>query len=62
MKIFPYGRNVGAVVLAVMEKDRQDASRKRLAFVRVGDPRREVKMARGSAKSVAPTPASCHWA
>jgi hypothetical protein len=29
MKIFPYGRNVGAVVSAVMETDRQDASRKR---------------------------------
>jgi hypothetical protein len=24
-KIFPYGRNVGVVVSAVMEKDRQDA-------------------------------------
>jgi hypothetical protein len=54
MKIFPYGRNVAAVVLAVMEKDRQDASRKRQAFARVGDPHRKVKMARGIAKSVAP--------
>jgi hypothetical protein len=54
MKIFPYGRNVAAVVSTVMEKDRQDASRKRRAFVRVEDPRREVKMARGSTKSAAP--------
>jgi hypothetical protein len=54
MKIFPYGWNVAAVVSAVMEKDCQDASRKRRVFARVGDPRREVKMARGTAKSVAP--------
>jgi hypothetical protein len=54
MNIFPYGRNVVAVVSAVMEKDRQDASRKHRAFTRVGDPHREVKMARGIAKSVAP--------
>jgi hypothetical protein len=37
-----------------MEKDRQDASQKRRAFARVGDSRREVKMARGVAKSIAP--------
>jgi hypothetical protein len=37
-----------------MEKDRQDASLKRREFARVGDPRREVKMARGSVKSAAP--------
>jgi hypothetical protein len=54
MNIFPYERNVAAVVSAVMEKDRQDASRKCQAFVRVGNPRREVKMARGSVKSAAP--------
>jgi hypothetical protein len=36
MKIFPYGRNVGTVVSAVMEKDRQDAPRKCRAFARVG--------------------------
>jgi hypothetical protein len=46
MRIFSYGGNVAAFVLAVMEKDRQDASWKRWAFARVGDPRREVKMAR----------------
>jgi hypothetical protein len=54
LKIFPYGRNVGAVVLAVMEKDRQDAQRKkRRAHVRLADPRREAKVARPSAKSAA---------
>jgi hypothetical protein len=26
MKIFPYGRNIATVVLAVMERDRQDAA------------------------------------
>jgi hypothetical protein len=45
-KIFPYGRNVGAVVSAVIEKDRQDAQRKKhRAHVRLADPRREVNMA-----------------
>jgi hypothetical protein len=54
MKIFPYGRNIAAVVSTVMDKDRQDAARKRRAFTRVGDPSREVKRARGGAKSTAP--------
>jgi hypothetical protein len=53
LNIFPYGRNVAAIVSAVMEKDRQDASWKRRAFTRVGDPSREVKKARGVAKSAA---------
>jgi hypothetical protein len=55
MKIFPYGRNIVVVVSAVMDKDRQDAARKRRAFARVGDPSREVKRARGGAKSTAPS-------
>jgi hypothetical protein len=55
MKIFPYGRNLAAVVLAVMENDCQDTSQKRRVFARFGDPRREVKMARGIAKSAAPS-------
>jgi hypothetical protein len=38
LKIFPYGRNIATVVSAVMEKDCQDAARKRRAVVR----RREV--------------------
>jgi hypothetical protein len=54
MKIFPYRRNVGVVVSAVMEKDHQDAPRKRRAFARLADPRREAKMARLSVKPVAP--------
>jgi hypothetical protein len=54
MKIFPYGRNIAAVVSAAMDKDRQDAARKRRAFTRVGDPSREVKRARGGAKSTTP--------
>jgi hypothetical protein len=37
-----------------MEKDRQDAARKRRAITRVGDPFREAKKARGGAKSAAP--------
>jgi hypothetical protein len=52
--MFPYGRNVGAVLSAEMEKDRQDAPRKRRAFARVGDPRREVKLARAGANPAAP--------
>jgi hypothetical protein len=47
LKIFPYGRNIAAVVSAVMEKDRQDAAQKRRAVVRIGDPFREAKKARG---------------
>jgi hypothetical protein len=54
MKIFPYGQNVVVVVLAVMEKHRQDAQRKRRVFARVGDPWCEVKMARASVKPAAP--------
>jgi hypothetical protein len=54
LKIFPYGRNIAAVVSAVMDKDRQDAALKRRVVTRVGDPMREVKQARGGAKCVAP--------
>jgi hypothetical protein len=54
MKFFPYGWNIAVVVSAVMDKDRQDASRKRRAFTRVGDPSREVKKAWGIVKSAAP--------
>jgi hypothetical protein len=28
LKIFPYGRNIGAIVSIVMEKDRQEIRRK----------------------------------
>jgi hypothetical protein len=54
LKIFPYGRNIAAVVSAVTEKDRQDAARKRRAVTRVGDPFHEAKKAQGGAKSAAP--------
>jgi hypothetical protein len=54
LKIFPYGRNIAAVVSAVMEKDRQDAAWKRRAVTRVGDHFRDAKKARGGAKSGAP--------
>jgi hypothetical protein len=54
LKIFPYGQNIAIVVSTVMEKDHQDAARKRRAVVRVGDPFREAKKARGGAKSAAP--------
>jgi hypothetical protein len=54
MKIFRYGRSIAAVVSTVMDKDRQDAARKRRAFTRVGDPSREVKRARGGVKSTTP--------
>jgi hypothetical protein len=55
IKIFPYGRNVGAVVSVVMEKDCQDTPRKRWAFARLGDPRSEAKVARVSVKPAAPS-------
>jgi hypothetical protein len=53
LKVFPYERNIAAVVSAVMEKDRQDAVQKRRAVVRIADPIREAKRARGSAKATA---------
>jgi hypothetical protein len=54
LKFFPYGWNIAVVVSAVMDKDHQDAARKRRAITRVEDPMREVKRARGGAKSAAP--------
>jgi hypothetical protein len=53
LKVFPYGRNMAVVVSAVMNKDRQDAAQKRRAVVRLADPMRETKRARGSAKTAA---------
>jgi hypothetical protein len=53
LKVFPYGRNIAAVVSTVMERDRQDATQKRPTVVRIMDPMREVKKARGSAKAAA---------
>jgi hypothetical protein len=54
LKVFPYGRNTTAVVSAVMDRDRQEATRKRRAFTRVGDPSRKAKKARGLTRSAAP--------
>jgi hypothetical protein len=53
LRVFPYGRNIAAVVSAVMNKDRQDAAQKRRAVVRMVDPVREAKRARGTAKVAA---------
>ena len=53
LKVFPYGQNIAVVVSAVMNKDRQDAAQKRRAVVRIVDPMREAKKARGSAKAAA---------
>jgi hypothetical protein len=53
LKVFPYGQNIAAVVSAVMNKDCQDATQKRRAVVRIADPMREAKRARGSAKTAA---------
>jgi hypothetical protein len=53
LKVFPYGQNIAVVVSAVMNKDRQDAVQKRRAVVRLADPMREAKRARGSVKTAA---------
>jgi hypothetical protein len=53
LKVFPYGRNIAAVVSAVMNKDHQDTAQKRRAVVRIADPRCEAKRARGSTKAAA---------
>jgi hypothetical protein len=53
LKVFPYGWNIAAVVSVVMEKDRQDATQKRRAVVRIMDPICEAKKAWGSAKAAA---------
>jgi hypothetical protein len=58
LRIFPYGRNIGVVVSAVMEKDCQDAQRKkRKAPIRLVDPHREAKLACASMKAATPAAA-----
>jgi hypothetical protein len=52
--VFPYRRNIAAVVSAVMNKDRQDVAQKRWAVIRLPDARREAKRARGSTKAAIP--------
>jgi hypothetical protein len=54
LRVFPYGRNIAAVVSAVMNKDHQDAAQKRRAVIRLPDARREAKKSRGSAKAAIP--------
>jgi hypothetical protein len=51
-RVFPYGRNIAAVVSAVMDKDRQGAAQKRQAIVRLVEAR--PKRQRGAAKAAAP--------
>jgi hypothetical protein len=51
-RVFPYGRNIAAVVSAVMDKDRQGAAQKRQAVVRL--PEARPKRSRGAAKAAAP--------
>jgi hypothetical protein len=51
-RVFPYGRNIAAVVSAVMDKDRQGAAQKRQAVVRLSEAR--PKRSRGAAKAAAP--------
>jgi hypothetical protein len=53
LRVFPYRRNIAAVVSAVMNKDRRDAAQKHRPVVRMVDPVREAKRARGSAKAAA---------
>jgi hypothetical protein len=53
LKVFPYERNIVVVVSAVMNKDRQDVAQKHRAVVRIADPMREAKRARGSVKTAA---------
>ncbi len=52
LRVFPYRRNIAAVVSAVMNKDRQEAAQKRRAVIRL--PEARPKRARGTAKAAAP--------
>jgi hypothetical protein len=52
LRVFPYGWNIAAVVSAVMNKDRQEATQKRREVIRL--PEARPKRARGTAKATAP--------
>jgi hypothetical protein len=52
-KVFPYGRNIAAVVSAVMDKDRQGAAQKRQAVVRLHEAR--PKRQRGGCEGYCPS-------
>jgi hypothetical protein len=51
-RVFPYGRNIVAVVSAVMDKDRQGAAQKRQTVVRLHEAR--PKRQRGTTKAASP--------
>jgi hypothetical protein len=51
-RVFPYGRNIAALVSAVMDKDRQGATQKRQSVVRL--PEARPKRSRGTAKAATP--------
>jgi hypothetical protein len=52
LRVFPYGRNIVAVVSVVMNKDRQEAAQKCRAVVRL--PEARPKRARRTAKATVP--------
>ena len=58
-KVFPYGRNIAAVVSAVMDKDHQGAAQKRQAVVRLHEAR--PKRQRGLRRLLPPAEASRRW-
>jgi hypothetical protein len=58
-KVFPYGRNIAAVVSAVMDKDRQGAAQKRQAVVRLHEAK--PKRQRGLQRLLPPVEASRRW-
>jgi hypothetical protein len=62
LKMFPYKRNIGAIVSAVIEKDHQEIHwKKRKAPLRLVDPRPDAKAVRPSAKGVAPSTTMPPW-
>jgi hypothetical protein len=52
-KIFPYERNIGAIVIAVMEKNHQESWKKWKAPLRLVDPQSDAKALCPSAKGPA---------
>jgi hypothetical protein len=52
LRVFPYRRNIAAVVSAVLNKDRQDATQKRQAVIRL--PEARPKRAQGTVKATVP--------
>jgi hypothetical protein len=58
-RVFPYGRNIAAVVSVVMDKDRQGAAQKRQAVVRLHEAR--PKRPRGTRRLLPPAEANRRW-